>query len=275
MEQGRKAARRDGGTARVERLEGRTAGLALLHLSDSLFPVGAFAYSDGLETATGRTGVTPPAANDLRGLTPTLTPTTGAWSAPVVADADGLRAWIEVCLDETLGRMEGPAVWQAWPVFRDADWDTLATLDEELTALRPSSSARRSSRAMGRRLLTTWQTLHPDRRLETAEALARAGRLGPALPIAFAGACAAAGIERRQAVEAFAYTRLAATVSAAMRLMPIGQTDAHLLLARTLDRVPVVVDGIIERDGRIESFSPALDIATMTQQYLHSRLFRS
>jgi urease accessory protein UreF len=35
------------------------------------------------------------------------------------------------------------------------------------------------------------------------------------------------------------------------------------------------VDGIIERDGQIESFSPALDIAAMTQQYLHSRLFRS
>jgi len=95
------------------------------------------------------------------------------------------------------------------------------------------------------------------------------------LPIAFAGACAVSGIERRQAVEAFAYTRLAATVSAAMRLMPIGQTDAHRLLARTLDGVPAVVDRIIERDGRLESFAPALDIAAMTQQYLHSRLFRS
>jgi len=39
--------------------------------------------------------------------------------------------------------------------------------------------------------------------------------------------------------------------------------------------VPAVVDGIIERDGRLESFAPALDIAAMTQQYLHSRLFRS
>jgi urease accessory protein UreF len=36
-----------------------------------------------------------------------------------------------------------------------------------------------------------------------------------------------------------------------------------------------VVDGIIARDARIESFAPAIDIAAMTQQYLHSRLFRS
>ena len=168
--------------------------------------------------------------------------------------------------------MEGPAVWQAWPAFRAGDWDTLITLDDELTALRPSSSARRSSHALGRRLLTTWQTLHPDPRIEH---LFREREFGPALPIAFAGACACAGIDRRRAVDAFAYTRLAATISAAMRLMPIGQTGAHALLARTLERVPAAVELVASRDARIESFAPAMDIAAMTQQYVHSRLFRS
>ena len=237
----------------------------MLHLCDSLFPIGAFAYSDGLETAAGR-------------------------AAPPF-DAGELRAWIDVCLDETFGRMEGPAVWQAWTAFRDGDWDTLVMLDEELTALRPSSSGRRSSRAMGRRLLATWQALHTDPRL--ARALDEKGavplfvgdglrkgvrplfRDGPALPIAFAGACACSDIDRRHAVEAFAYTRLAATISAAMRLMPIGQTDAHALLARTLERVPAVADLVASRDARLESFAPAVDIAAMTQQYMHSRLFRS
>ena len=131
---------------------------------------------------------------------------------------------------------------------------------------------------MGLRLLTTWQTLHPDARLAEAMVMARGGRFGPALCIAFAGACACAGVERRRSVEAFAYTRLASTRSAAMRLMPIGQRDAHACLAEALDRVPAVVDALIGRDGqgaRLESFSPAMDLAAMTQQYLHSRLFRS
>jgi urease accessory protein len=223
--------------------------LSLLHLCDSLFPIGGFAYSDGLEAAAAATSA--------------------------ISDIGALRDWMDACLDETMGRLEGPAVWQAWAAFRLEDWHALKELDEELDALRPAASVRRSTRTMGLRLLITWRALHPDPRLETAEALARAGRLGPALAIAFAAACAVSGIQRRPAVEAFAYTRLAATVSAAMRLMPVGQTDAHRLLARTLDRLPAVVDGIIERDGRIESFSPALDIAAMTQQYLHSRLFRS
>jgi urease accessory protein len=100
-------------------------------------------------------------------------------------------------------------------------------------------------------------------------------RFGPALPIAFAGACACSGIDRRRAVEGFAYTRLAATISAAMRLMPIGQTGAHALLARTLARVPATAELVASRNEGPESFAPAMDIAAMTQQYLHSRLFRS
>jgi urease accessory protein len=226
----------------------------LLHLCDSLFPIGAFAYSDPLESAT----------SDGR-----------------VAQPGDLGAWLDATLEETLGRMEGPALWQAWAAFAACEpgdpgrLATLVALDEELAALRPSSSARRSSRAMGLRLLATWQTLHPDPRIAHLLVLAGQQRLGPALPLAFAGACACSGIGRRHAIEAFAYTRLAATVSAAMRLMPIGQTDAHLLLARALDRVAGTVDAIARRDGRIESFTPAMDIAAMSQQYLHARLFRS
>ena len=112
-------------------------------------------------------------------------------------------------------------------------------------------------------------------RLHHALSMARCGALGPALPIAFAAATMSADVDRREAVEAFAYTRLAATISAAMRLMPIGQTEAHGLLAHALDRVPLIVEAIAQRNAAPESFAPALDIAMMSQQYLHSRLFRT
>ena len=60
-----------------------------------------------------------------------------------------------------------------------------------------------------------------------------------------------------------------------MRLAPIGQGDAHAVLAAALGRLPQVVDGIVQTGGWPESFTPAMDIALMSQQYLHSRLFRS
>jgi urease accessory protein len=213
--------------------------LPLLHLCDSLFPIGGFAYSDGLEAAAS------------------------------VATIEDLRAWLNTCLDETFTRLEGPAVRDAWAFCATGDWDSLATLDREVIALRPSSSARRATRAMGHRLLTTWATLHPDPRLQRVRTLA------PTLPIAFGIACAAAGIARRDALAGYAYTRLASTVSAAMRLMPIGQTAAHLVLARVLERVPAAVDAIETSTAPLECFTPLMDIAAMTQQYMESRLFRS
>ena len=222
--------------------------LELLHLCDSLFPIGSFGYSDGLETAT---------------------------ASGAVGSTDDLRAWLDVCLDETVARTDGPAVAHAWLSIRHGDWERVIVIDEELTALRPAASARRSSRAMGQRLLTTWQRLRPDERLETLRSLAQAGRLGPTLPVAFAAASVCAGADAASSVEAFAYTRLAATISAAMRLMAIGQSDAHALLARTLDRLPAVARDVVDRDAAIESFTPALDIAAMNHQYVHSRLFRS
>ena len=221
--------------------------LALLHLCDSLFPIGGFGYSDGLEAAT---------------------------AAGLVETPADLQAWLDVCLDEVLGWTDGPAALRAWSAFGRRDWGAICDLDDEITAMRPAAATRRSSRAMGRRLVTTWSALYPDRRLEHLLDLARLERPSPSLPIAFGCACASAGVEMRDAGVAFAYTRLASTISAALRLMRIGQTDAHARLAETLARVPVVVDAMMTR-ARPESFAPAMDVAAMGQQYLHSRLFRS
>jgi urease accessory protein len=221
--------------------------LALLHLCDSLFPIGGFGYSDGLEAAT---------------------------TAGLVHTPADLQAWLDVCLDEVVGRTDGPAAVRAWSAFERQDWEAVCELDEEITAMRASAATRRSSRAMGLRLVTTWSALYPDRRIDHLLDLARRQRLGPALPIAFGCACASAGVGTRDAGAAFAYTRLASTTSTALRLMRIGQTDAHARLAETLQRVPAVVDAMMTR-ARPESFAPAMDVSAMTQQYLHSRLFRS
>ncbi len=215
--------------------------VSLLHLCDSLFPIGSFAYSEGLESAIG---------------------------AGMVKDVADLRDWLDVCLDEVIARSDGPGVAIAWSACHAGDWDTLIAVDEELTALRPSSTIRMANRSMGLRLLKTWQAIHPDARLDGLTD-------GLTLPAAFGVVCASAGIDRRDGVTGYAYTRLAATVSAAMRLMALGQTDAHRLLGRILERVPATVDNVMVRNDPVESFAPALDVAQMTQQYVHSRLFRS
>ena len=239
-------------------MRGGSPLLALLHVCDSLFPTGGFAHSDGLEAAVAE--------------------------GRVSSGAD-LGAWMDVVLDESLGRSEALAVVLAWRAYTENRADDLEALDAEVHALRPSSTARTASRAMGARLLKTWRAIHPELAIDRlagqpAGARNRAGAadLRVTLPVAFGSICASAGIDARAAAEGFIYTRLAATVSSAMRLMPIGQTEAHALLARTLARVPATLDAIDDRLARLErpgAFAPAFDVATMAQQHVRSRLFLS
>jgi urease accessory protein len=218
--------------------------VALLHLCDSLFPIGSFAHSDGLEAAT---------------------------TQQQIETAADLRLWMDVTLSGTLRWSEGPAVHRAWEAFVCAQFATILTIDDEVYVLRPTSSGREATRAMGGRLLKTWQQIRPS----DGVAGLLCERASFSLPVAFGVVSAASEIAVRAAVEGFMYTRLAAIVSAAMRLMPIGQHEGHALLAEMLGGVPATAEAVISDPGPLKSFTPMLDVMAMSQQYGHSRLFRS
>jgi urease accessory protein len=218
--------------------------LALLHLCDSLFPTGAFAQSDGLE---------------------------GATASGLITNARDLREWMTVSLREVFARLEGPVVRDAWSAFAAGEWQCLMAVDAEAYAMRPASTARLASRSMGTRLLRTWLQVRPQSRLRELPD----ERRDLTLPAAFGVVCAASDIALNEALSAFAYTRLAAIASAAMRLIAIGQGEAHTLVAGMLEEVPAVVDDVARLVEPPMSFVPAMDLAGMQQQYVHSRLFRS
>ena len=219
----------------------------LLHLCDSLFPIGAFAHSDGLEAAVAERRV---------------------------AGASGLRQWLDATLHEALADVEAPVVLGAWRAFAARRWSALRQIDAEMHTLRPSSTGRQASRAMGTRLLLTWRQTRSTGALEELFAAIDLGD-GVTLPVAFGIVCSAVDIDERAAVAGFMYTRLAAATSAAMRLIAIGQHEAHRLLADILELVPAAVDRVLARGQRPSGFMPALDLAAMSQQYVYSRLFRS
>src|SRR5262245_27874084 len=98
-----------------------------LQLTDSFFPVGAFAYSDGLETAAagGR-----------------------------VCDAESLGAWMEHFLDQVFAPCEGLALVKCMLALKAGDLVKVRRIDEELSAIRPAAAVRASSIGVGKRLLS-------------------------------------------------------------------------------------------------------------------------
>jgi len=98
--------------------------LHVLQINDSLFPVGGFAYSDGLETAVAN----------------------GA-----VGDGRSLEEWLLHYVRQVFIPCDGQAVFCAM----GADAGTLAQIDDELTAIKPAAATRASSAMLGTRLLKT------------------------------------------------------------------------------------------------------------------------
>jgi urease accessory protein len=154
----------------------------------------------------------------------------------------------------------------------DDDWETIARLDREMTILRPAAAARASSRAIGRRYLKTCRTTFEDAAIAAAEP-----RLPDAnAPVAFAVIAQHLGVDRRDAMLAFGYTRIAGFVSAALRLMPLGQQQGQIALRRATDLLPAAVDEIEDHaDEPLRAFSPGFDVCQMNHRHLYSRLFRS
>lgn len=216
-----------------------------LQVTDSFFPVGAFAYSDGLETA---------AAGGL------------------VHDAASLAEWMDNFLDNVFVPCEGLALAKSMLALRAGDIETIICIDEELTAIRPAAEVRAASKAVGKRLLSLYASICSNEDFsEVARTLPHANAA-----TAYAVVFNHCGVGERDALLAFGYNRLAGIVSAGLRLISIGQQQGQTLLTKNTERLPDAAHRILRAtDEPLRSFSPMLDIQQMNHQYVYSRLFRS
>jgi urease accessory protein len=216
-----------------------------LQITDSFFPVGAFAYSDGLETA---------AAGGL------------------VLDAPSLGLWMDHFLEGIFVPCEGLALVKCMLALKAGDTDALCRIDQELTAIRPASAVRISSAGVGKRLLSLYASICSDEHFpDYVQILPHSN-----VAVAYAMVFFHRHIAEREAVLAFGYNRLAGIVSAGLRLISIGQQQGQGLLTRAIERLPDAADRVLRMaDEPLRSFSPMLDIQQMNHQYVYSRLFRS
>jgi urease accessory protein len=215
-----------------------------LQLVDSLFPVGSFAYSDGMETA----------------------------AADAKNSAAFLAGWLDHYLNCVFAPCDGLALLKCMRAAAREDWDAIRTVDEELTALKPAAAVRAGSKSIGKGLLKMYESIAPDDRLR---------RLTATLPdsnaaVAYAVVFAHRTLAPRDALVAFGYTRLAGMVSAALRLTAMGQQQGQAILTDALNRLPLVVERVLRSEAEpLRSFGPLLDVQQMNHRYVYSRLFRS
>lgn len=208
------------------------------------YPVGAFAYSHGLEWAV-ETGQ--------------------------IHDQASMRLWIDDLLHYGGG-------WSDAVLFANAhaagdDIDALIKLNDYALALAPSAERYLETSAQGTAFLKVTRDAWGCDVIDKASTA-----LGPdvAYPIAVAIAAAGHGIDRTDSLHAFLHGVVANLVSAGVRLIPLGQTDGQRALAELESAVSEMtthaLNAPIDDIGGIAMLS---DIAAMKHETQYTRLFRS
>jgi len=211
------------------------------------YPIGAFSYSHGVETAI---------------------------EEGFVKDRASLVTWLETVLVGGTGAVDGALFAAAWRAAEAPDWPVFDAIAERAAAWRGTSEMALESRQQGGSFLSITRAAWPHADLDAAhERLA--GEI--ALPVAVALAAAAHGIALETALGGYLHAFAANLVSAAVRAVPLGQTDGQRALAslegavrRTVGAALAVTD--LDEVG---TSTPLLDWCSLRHETQYTRLFRS
>jgi urease accessory protein len=210
------------------------------------FPIGAYTYSHGLETAV---------------------------EAGLVTSAADLAEWLEIVLCHGSGLGDAIFLGQAWQAVVAGEETGLMDLSGRAMAFQPAAELRRETAQQGRAFLAAIVKAWP------CPALARLQALNlPALPypIVVGVACAGHGIALRWSVTGYLHGFVANLVSAGVRLIPLGQSDGLAVMARLEPVVTTVTDTALERGLEdLASAVPMVDWCAMRHETQYTRLFRS
>lgn len=220
--------------------------LAMMVWLSPAFPVGAFAYSHGLEWAVEN--------GDVR-------------------DAATCRDWIADLLTFGSGRNDAVILASAWRAANSRDDAMLRHVAELAIALQPSFERRLETSAQGNAFVTAIRAAWPTGALDL---LQRVWDGDVAYPVALGTTAAGHGICLRSTLDAALLAFVSNIVSAVLRLGPIGQTDGQRIIADLMRDIIQTADFASEAtldDLGASAFRS--DIASMCHETQYTRLFRS
>lgn len=223
--------------------------LQILQLNDSLFPLGAFAYSDGLETALH-----------------------DEW----IKQGDDVTNWMNHYIWSVFVPFDGRAFLKSMNLYQTGNQTSLIELDHELSAMKVAAGTRTSSITLGKRLLKSTIPLYPQSMLPQLLEAVEQGQQPGNLNLVQAAVATVLALAPEQALLAFGYAKLAGMLSAALRMVALGQQEGQQVLQRQLFELTQAANLCLQTyEQPLQSFSPVVDVLQLKHRFQYSRLFRS
>jgi urease accessory protein len=221
----------------------------LLQAGDSFYPTGSYAHSFGLE---------------------------GLVQESVVRDRETLREFLHRSVLASLRHSELPIAAHAWQAFATPQWETIGELCVLASALKTPRELRAASENIGRQRAELCSSLHVSALAKEFLRRADANDWPHAASISAALEGRALGAPLAAVLAGVYYANVAALLSAAMKLLRLGQNGAQSLLTEALASAPAI---IAAAEGtpldEIGWFNPWLDIAAARHEAADARMFIS
>jgi len=215
----------------------------LMQLVSPSLPVGGFTYSQGIERAVE-----------------------DGW----ISGATDLQAWLGDQLHHVIAVFDLPILARLYKAVADDRPETLEIWIDELLAGRESAELRLEESNRGRALADLLGGLEVPEVDHWRKELARCQLAG------FAFAAVRWRIPLTDAALGYAWSWLENLVLAAVKIIPLGQTDGQRILQLLSRKLPAAVEhGLACTDAGIGASSPALAIASSRHETQYTRLFRS
>lgn len=245
----------------------------LLTWSSPGYPTGAFSYSHGLEWAVEAGSVT-----NLQGLLDYVTGVLergGGWVDAVLF----AHAW-----HATPKPRESASASAAEPNAlaspnASAEIDALSELDaiaQLAAAFRGSSETALESRQQGNAFLDVTRKAWPHPTLDAFATRQTEAGIPVAHSVAVAVSCAAHEIPLSPALHSYIHAVAANLVSAGARLIPLGQTQAQIAIARLSPLITNIVQRALATSlDDLGTAAPAIELCSLRHETQYTRLFRS
>jgi len=219
------------------------SALRLWQLISPALPVGAYAYSQGLEYAI---------------------------DAQWVNNKDEVEDWIRGQVRHSLSHLDIPVLKRLYSAWSAKDYAQVTQWSEFLIASRESSELVAEDLHLGRALATLLHSLN----IPSTEHYKQSDNA------CYVTLLSLAAVHWNIPVEDIAHGYLWSwcenQVAAGLKLVPLGQTDGQRILISIADVIPAAVETGLELDDEdIGMLSPAVGIASALHETQYSRLFRS
>lgn len=222
----------------------------LLQVNDALFPIGAYSHSYGLETYIQK---------------------------ELVTNADEAWAFIKSRMVNGFCYNEFLSARLAWEYASEGSISKLDALEDDLQALRIPREIREAGNKLGSRFVKTLTKLDIPYETESFnEYIKMRGQKPVSHSVIYGVFCAAAGIEKEAALEAFLYAQASTMVTNCVKTIPLSQSDGQKLLFKShalFDKLIEKIEELTEDD--LCRSAPGFDIRCMQHEGLYSRIYMS